>query len=208
MSQRVRHLFAARARHRGAGATLAGRPRAARGRMRDRRTSSCRSPARSSAATPGATSSAPAALWSLGVDGLGHGLGAAQAATEACEVFTTEKTRRRLRVLRAFHTRPAHDARRRCHRAGNRLGRGPAARRRHRQLVAAIDRRHRRRNGSPPYNGIVGHATPRIRELSYPSRADGDGGISFRRADHQLAARTLSGTDATPRGTDRRSAVS
>ena len=67
-------------------------------------------------------------------------------------------------------------------------------------------------NGSmkriPSYNGIIGHATPRIRELSYPLAPAANPGISFRRAEHSLAARTLSRADATLLRCHRRSAVS
>jgi anti-sigma regulatory factor (Ser/Thr protein kinase) len=103
----------------------------------------------------------------MGVDGLGHGLVAAQAAKTACEVFMTEKTRPPGAVLERIHmalrtTRGAAaivldinwDQ-------GQLLSAGIG------NLVAAIV------DGSatkriPSYNGIVGHATPRIRELSYP----------------------------------------
>ena len=143
----------------------------------------------------------------MGVDGLGHGLGAAQAASMACEVFMTEKTRAPAAVLERVH-------------ANLRTTRGAAA------IVIEIDWDQGRLLAAgignmvaaiiegnsvkriPSYNGIVGHATPRIRELSYPHLARGGGGISFGRADHQLAARTLSGPDATPLRHDRRSAVS
>src|SRR5262249_31236371 len=40
----------------------------------------------------------------MGVDGLGHGLGAAQAAKIACDVFMTEKTRGPGAVLERVHT--------------------------------------------------------------------------------------------------------
>ena len=103
----------------------------------------------------------------MGVDGLGHGLGAAQAASLACEVFMTEKTRPPGAVMERIHT-------------NLRTTRGAAAivmdidwdRG---QLVAAgignlvaavVDSASTKR--IPSYNGIVGHATPRIRELSYP----------------------------------------
>lgn len=102
----------------------------------------------------------------MGVDGLGHGLGAAQAASMACEVFLTEKTRAPGAVLERLH-------------ANLRTTRGAAA------IVIEIDWDQGRLlaagignmvaailEGSsvkriPSYNGIVGHATPRIRELSY-----------------------------------------
>ena len=103
----------------------------------------------------------------MGVDGLGHGLGASQAASMACNVFMTEKTRAPAAVLERIH-------------ANLRTTRGAAA------IVMEIDWDRRQLlaagignlvaaiiEGStakriPSYNGIVGHATPRIRELSYP----------------------------------------
>jgi hypothetical protein len=102
----------------------------------------------------------------MGVDGLGHGLGAAQAASMACEVFMTEKTRAPGAVLERIH-------------ANLRTTRGAAA------MVIEIDWDRGQllaagignlvaamvENSSmkriPSYNGIVGHAQPRIRELSY-----------------------------------------
>ena len=103
----------------------------------------------------------------MGVDGLGHGLGASQAASMACNVFMTEKTRAPAAVLERIH-------------ANLRTTRGAAA------IVMEIDWDRRQLlsagvgnlvaaiiEGStakriPSYNGIVGHAKPRIRELSYP----------------------------------------
>jgi anti-sigma regulatory factor (Ser/Thr protein kinase) len=103
----------------------------------------------------------------MGVDGLGHGLGASQAASMACAVFMTEKTRAPAAVLERIH-------------ANLRTTRGAAA------IVIQIDWDQRQLLAAgignlvaaiiegntakriPSYNGIVGHATPRIRELSYP----------------------------------------
>jgi anti-sigma regulatory factor (Ser/Thr protein kinase) len=103
----------------------------------------------------------------MGVDGLGHGLGAAQAAKAACDIFVTEKTRAPGAVLDRVHT-----ALRTTRGAaviilqidwdrGQLLAAGIG------NMVAAIveDNTVKR---IPSYNGIVGHATPRIRELSYP----------------------------------------
>jgi len=102
----------------------------------------------------------------MGVDGLGHGLGAAQAANAACEVFLTEKTRAPGAVLERIHgalrtTRGAAiivievdwDN-------GSLLAAGIG------NMVAAIVESNTAKR-IPSYNGIVGHATPRIRELSY-----------------------------------------
>ena len=85
MSQRVRYLFAARPRHGGAGAAVAGRPRTGAA-------AAWRS-ARIVVPKPGEAECGDAWCYVeraggalvLGVDGLGHGLGAAQAAHEACE---------------------------------------------------------------------------------------------------------------------------
>jgi anti-sigma regulatory factor (Ser/Thr protein kinase) len=103
----------------------------------------------------------------MGVDGLGHGLAAAQAANIACNTFMTEKTRAPAAVLERIH-------------AALRVTRGAAAivleiNWDQRQLLAAgignmvaaiVEGTTMKR--IPSYNGIVGHATPRIRELSYP----------------------------------------
>jgi anti-sigma regulatory factor (Ser/Thr protein kinase) len=103
----------------------------------------------------------------MGVDGLGHGLGASQAASIACDVFMTEKARAPAAVLERIH-------------ANLRTTRGAAA------IVMEIDWERRQLLAAgignliaaiiegnaakriPSFNGIVGHATPRIRELSYP----------------------------------------
>src|SRR6185369_16266562 len=79
----------------------------------------------------------------MGVDGLGHGLGASQAASMACEVFMTEKTGAPAAVLERIY-------------ANLRTTRGAAA------IVKGNTTKR-----IPSYNGIVGHATPRIHELSY-----------------------------------------
>jgi anti-sigma regulatory factor (Ser/Thr protein kinase) len=103
----------------------------------------------------------------MGVDGLGHGIGAAQASALACEVFMTEKTRSPGAVLERIHANlrstrgaaaivMAADWER-----GELLAAGIG------NLVAALlDGTAMKR--IPSYNGIVGHARPRIRELSYP----------------------------------------
>lgn len=103
----------------------------------------------------------------MGVDGLGHGLGAAQAASMACEVFMTEKTRAPGLVLERIHTNlrttrgAAAIVMEADWDAGQLLAAGIG------NLVAAVVE-----NGAakriPSYNGIIGHASPRIRELSYP----------------------------------------
>lgn len=107
----------------------------------------------------------------MGVDGLGHGLGAAQAANMACEVFMTEKTRPPGTVLERIHT-------------NLRTTRGAAAIvievdwERGQLLAAGIGNmvasivENNAAKRIPSYNGIVGHAKPRIRELSYPVTPD------------------------------------
>jgi anti-sigma regulatory factor (Ser/Thr protein kinase) len=103
----------------------------------------------------------------MGVDGLGHGLGAAQAASLACEVFMTEKTRAPGAVLERIHTnlRTTRGAAALVMEAdwdrGQLLAAGIG------NLVATVvDNGSTKRITS--YNGIIGHASPRIRELSYP----------------------------------------
>ena len=106
----------------------------------------------------------------MGVDGLGHGLGASQAASLACEVFMTEKTRAPGAVLERIHTNlrttrgaaaivmePDWDR-------GQLLAAGVG------NLVAAIVENNSMKRITS-YNGIIGHATPRIRELGYPLTA-------------------------------------
>lgn len=103
----------------------------------------------------------------MGVDGLGHGLGAAQAASAACTVFMTEKSRAPSAVLERIHTtlRTTRGA------AAIVLDidwdRGLLTAAGIGNLVAAIVEGNSVKR-IPSYNGIVGHATPRIRELSYP----------------------------------------
>jgi hypothetical protein len=142
----------------------------------------------------------------MGVDGLGHGLGASQAAAMACNVFMTEKTRAPAAVLERIH-------------ANLRTTRGAAA------IVMEIDWDRRQLLAAgignlvaaivegntakriPSYNGIVGHATPRIRELSYAITPTAQS-CFIQTADCCLAARTLSGADAARVRHDRRGAVS
>ena len=103
----------------------------------------------------------------MGVDGLGHGLGAAQAASLACEVFMTEKTRAPGAVLERIHTNL------RTTRGAAAIvmdidwDRGELLAAGIGNLIAAVvDSSSMKR--IPSYNGIVGHAKPRIRELGYP----------------------------------------
>lgn len=103
----------------------------------------------------------------MGVDGLGHGLGAAQAAAIACDVFMTEKMRAPGAVLERIHSnmRTTRGAAAIVMEAdwdrGQLLAAGIG------NLVAAVVENASMKR-IPSYNGIIGHATPRIRELSYP----------------------------------------
>jgi anti-sigma regulatory factor (Ser/Thr protein kinase) len=103
----------------------------------------------------------------MGVDGLGHGLGAAQAAALACDVFMTEKTRSPAAVLERIHanlrtTRGAAAILMEINwDQGQLLAAGIG------NLIAAVVESSSMKR-IPSYNGIVGHATPRIRELGYP----------------------------------------
>lgn len=102
----------------------------------------------------------------MGVDGLGHGLLAAQAASTACEVFLTEKTRAPAAVLERVHAnlRTTRGAAAIVMQIdwdqGQLLAAGVG------NMVAAIVEGNSAKR-IPSYNGIVGHASPRIRELSY-----------------------------------------
>jgi anti-sigma regulatory factor (Ser/Thr protein kinase) len=103
----------------------------------------------------------------MGVDGLGHGLGAAQAANIACDVFMTEKTRPPGAVLERIHltlrtTRGAAAIVMAINwDQGELVAAGVG------NLVAAVVEGTTAKR-IPSYSGIVGHARPRIRELTYP----------------------------------------
>jgi anti-sigma regulatory factor (Ser/Thr protein kinase) len=103
----------------------------------------------------------------MGVDGLGHGLGAAQAASLACEIFMTEKTRTPAMVLERIHTNLRSTRGAAAIVMDIDWDRGQLLAAGIGNLIAAvIDGDAMKR--IPSYNGIVGHASPRIRELSYP----------------------------------------
>jgi anti-sigma regulatory factor (Ser/Thr protein kinase) len=104
----------------------------------------------------------------LAVDGLGHGLGAAQVATAACDVFqTADKDHSPRALLQQIHTalRPTRGAAvalldidwSRKELLAAAIG----------NLIVAIATEAGTKR-VPSYNGIVGHATPTLRELSYP----------------------------------------
>ena len=92
----------------------------------------------------------PESVLVLGIDGLGHGFGAAQAANEACRVFDNEKHRPPL----AHHADPARsaapDSRRRRHVVGNGLGRRPRDQRCCRQCDGRARSTAPKSNASPP----------------------------------------------------------
>jgi anti-sigma regulatory factor (Ser/Thr protein kinase) len=103
----------------------------------------------------------------MGVDGLGHGLGASQAAVIACDVFMSEKTRSPAAVLERIHatlrtTRGAAVILLEINWDEGKLSAAGIG-----NMVAAIVEGTTTKR-IPSYNGIVGHATPRIREVSYP----------------------------------------
>ncbi|MGH8174982.1 MAG: SpoIIE family protein phosphatase [Steroidobacter sp.] len=103
----------------------------------------------------------------MGVDGLGHGLGAAQAANEACRVFEAHKHKAPGAILEEMHValRPTRGAAAAVldidFDAGQIVFASIG------NLVAAVvtDGDVKR---MASFNGIVGHTMPRVRELSYP----------------------------------------
>ncbi|GFE81457.1 TorS-related protein [Steroidobacter agaridevorans] len=103
----------------------------------------------------------------VAVDGLGHGLGAEQAATEACRVFETEKHRPALRLMQSLHEalRPTRGAAVTLLEVDWDAGRiasvgvGNVA-------AALINGTETKRIATD--NGIVGHVISRPRELVHP----------------------------------------
>lgn len=105
------------------------------------------------------------------VDGLGHGLGAAQAASRACELLDTERHGSPAAILQKLHNGLRHTRgaavslldidwnERRLTSAG--VG----------NIVAAIVT-HAGARRIPSDNGIVGHTMPRVRELNYALEPD------------------------------------
>lgn len=106
-----------------------------------------------------------------GIDGLGHGLGAEQAAVEACRVFEAEKHRPALRLMLAMHEalRPTRGAAVTLLEVDWDAGRvtsvgiGNVA-------AALINGTETKRIATE--NGIVGHMIPRPRELVHPCQPD------------------------------------
>jgi len=101
-----------------------------------------------------------------GIDGLGHGLGAEQAATEACRIFEAEKHRPSLRLMQLLHeglrsTRGAAVTLLEVDWDAGRIssvGVGNVA-------AAMLHESETKRIATD--NGIVGHVIPRPRELIY-----------------------------------------
>jgi anti-sigma regulatory factor (Ser/Thr protein kinase) len=106
----------------------------------------------------------------MGVDGLGHGLGASQAANTACEVFMTEKARAPGAVLERIHTNLRTTRGAAVILLEGDWDRGQLLAAGIGNMIAAIVESNSMKR-IPSSNGIVGHATPRIRELSYPLTA-------------------------------------
>jgi anti-sigma regulatory factor (Ser/Thr protein kinase) len=107
----------------------------------------------------------------LGVDGLGHGLGASQAAKEACRVFEAEKHRAPAALLQLIHTalRPTRGAAVSLLDVDWQQGQVTAAG--IGNVVATIlTGGIAKRIASD--NGIVGHVVSKFRELIYPCAAD------------------------------------
>jgi anti-sigma regulatory factor (Ser/Thr protein kinase) len=107
----------------------------------------------------------------LGVDGLGHGLGAAQAANEACRIFHAEKYRTPAELLQQIHTalRPTRGAAVALVDIDWERG----------QIIAAaignvvttvVTGDSAKRIASD--NGIVGHVVSKFREQTYPCAPD------------------------------------
>ncbi len=107
----------------------------------------------------------------IGIDGLGHGLGAEQAASEACRVFEREKHRPALRLIQTLHDalRPTRGAAITVLEIDWDAGRvtsvgvGNVA-------AAMINGVETKRIATD--NGIVGHVISRPRELIHPCQPD------------------------------------
>jgi anti-sigma regulatory factor (Ser/Thr protein kinase) len=107
----------------------------------------------------------------LGVDGLGHGMAASQAAHEACRVFETEKHRPAIRIMQSMHEalRPTRGAAATLLEIDWDAGRATS--------VAVGNVQAALVNGGelkriPADNGIVGHVIARPRELVHECKSD------------------------------------
>lgn len=103
----------------------------------------------------------------LGIDGLGHGLGAAQAARAACTTFEAEHRRSPAGILQSLHAalRSTRGAAIMLVDIDWNLGRAAVAAVGN-MVAAIVDDTNVRHVATD--NGIVGHVLPRIRELEYP----------------------------------------
>lgn len=105
----------------------------------------------------------------LGVDGLGHGLGASQAANEACRVFETEKHRPAIRIMQSLHEalRPTRGAAATLIEVDWDAGRATSVAVGNVQ-AALVNGTEIKRIAAD--NGIVGHVISRPRELVHECR--------------------------------------
>lgn len=103
----------------------------------------------------------------VGIDGLGHGLGAHQAATEACRVFETENHRPALRLMQLLHEalRPTRGAAVTLLEVDWDAGRASSVA--VGNVAAAIVNGNEVKRVAAD-NGIVGHVMSRPRELQHP----------------------------------------
>lgn len=107
----------------------------------------------------------------MGVDGLGHGFAAAQAAAEACRVFESEKHRAPGEIMEKAHValRPTRGAALAV--LDIDFAAGDIVLASIGNLIAAVvSGGSTKRMAS--FNGIVGHTADRIRELTYPCTPD------------------------------------
>jgi anti-sigma regulatory factor (Ser/Thr protein kinase) len=107
----------------------------------------------------------------LGVDGLGHGMAASQAAHEACRVFETEKHRPAIRIMQSMHEalRPTRGAAATLIEIDWDAGRATSVAVGNVQ-AALVNGTEVKRIAAD--NGIVGHVISRPRELVHECRPD------------------------------------
>jgi anti-sigma regulatory factor (Ser/Thr protein kinase) len=107
----------------------------------------------------------------LGIDGLGHGLAAAQAANEACRVFELEKHRPALRIMQSLHEalRPTRGIAATLIEIDWDAGRATSVA--VGNVQAALAHGHEVKRIAAD-NGIVGHVISRPRELIHECRPD------------------------------------
>lgn len=107
----------------------------------------------------------------MAVDGLGHGLAAAQAANEACRVFESEKHRPAMRIMQSLHEalRPTRGAAATLLEIDWDAGRATSVAVGNVQAALANGNEIKRIAAD---NGIVGHVISRPRELVHECRPD------------------------------------